>query len=92
MRWTCSNNNIRSSYEFLPVSISVYRKFEKSIKRLTDDSWDYDCNGRNFSIAKNSRYYDEKYIGLIVGSVGYAHLANHLNNEQTFVKANWIIE
>lgn len=51
MRWTCSNNNIRSSYEFLPVSISVYRKFEKSIKRLTDEILEITITtGRDFSI------------------------------------------
>lgn len=51
MRWMCSNNNIRSSYEFLPVSISVYRKFEKSIKRLTDEILEITITtGRDFSI------------------------------------------
>lgn len=42
MRWTRSNNNIRSSYEFLPVDFDVQevREIDK-----TYDSWDYNYNG-----------------------------------------------
>lgn len=62
MRWTRSNNNIRSSYEFLPVSISIYRKFEKSIKRLTDYSSDY-FNAKIFPLRKFSSLQRKTLLG-----------------------------